>query len=125
MDLFYLLDVITEPNMCTALRPVWTIFGYIIWAIKIVVPLLLIISGMITMAQAIMKKDEKDIKAAQNFLVKKLIAAVIVYLIITAVGMVVGLVSKKTDYKTCAHCAFHPFDSEAGCGIILDDPTEQ
>lgn len=125
MNLFYLLVPASADSMCTTLAPVWTIFGYVIWAIKIVVPLLLIVSGMITMAQAIMKKDEKDIKNAQNFLVKKLIAAVIVYLIITATGMVVNLVSKNANYETCAHCAFHPFDTEAGCGIIKEDPTEE
>lgn len=46
-------------GMCESLKVVWTLFGYVIWAIKVVVPLLLIISGMITMAKAVMEKDEK------------------------------------------------------------------
>lgn len=101
-------------GMCEDLNVVWTIFGYVIWGIKVVVPLLLIISGMITMAHAVMEKDEKKIKDAQNLLVKKVIAAVIVYLVIVLTGVVVGLVADNS-WKTCANCAFHPFSD--GCGF--------
>ena len=80
-------------GMCEDLKVVWTLFGYVIWAIKVVVPLLLIISGMITMAKAVMEKDEKKIKDAQNLLIKKVIAAVIVYLVITVTKVVIGLVA--------------------------------
>ena len=37
-------------EFCNNFSPVWTIIGYVIFAIKVVVPLLLIISGMITLA---------------------------------------------------------------------------
>lgn len=110
MNLFYFL------GMCEDLSPVWTIFGYVIWGIKVVVPLLLIITGMITMAHAVMEKDEKAIKNAQNLLIKKVIAAVIVYLVIMLTGVVVNLVA-DSSWKTCAKCAFSPFDTSAGCGI--------
>lgn len=110
MNLFYFL------GMCEDLRPVWTIFGYVIWGIKVVVPLLLIITGMITMAHAVMEKDEKAIKSAQNLLVKKVIAAVIVYLVIMITGVIVNLVANDS-WKTCANCAFHPFDESAGCRL--------
>lgn len=110
MNLFYFL------GMCEDLSPVWTIFGYVIWGIKVVVPLLLIITGMITMAHAVMEKDEKAIKNAQNLLIKKVIAAVIVYLVIMITGVVVNLVA-DSSWKTCAKCAFSPFDTSAGCGI--------
>lgn len=115
MNLIFLLD--DTPALCTTLSPVWTIFGYIIWGIKIVVPLLLIITGMITMAHAVMEKDEKAIKSAQNLLVKKVIAAVIVYLVITLTGVIVNLVSGP-DFKGCAKCAFSPFSE--GCKIIAE-----
>ncbi len=106
----------TAEGLCGTLAPVWTIFGYIIFAIKVVVPLLLIVTGMIALAQAVMKQDEKDIKKAQGILIQKLIAAVLVYLVITITGVVVGLVmGGNADWKGCAKCAFHPFDTS--CGI--------
>ena len=114
----YLFLLETETTVCDSLIPVWTIFGYVIWGIKIVVPLLLIVSGMITMAHAVMEKDEKKIKDAQNLLVKKVIAAVIVYLVITITGVVVKLVSGP-DYRDCADCAFNPFGKS--CTIIEEE----
>lgn len=106
--MMYILDF-----TCGELNVVWTLFGYIIWGIKVVVPLLLIISGMITMAKAVMEKDEKKIKDAQNLLVKKVIAAVIVYLVITITKVVIGLVATD-DWKACVECAFSPFGANCG-----------
>ena len=102
-------------NICEKLSPVWTIFGYIIFAIKIVVPLLLVITGMITMAQAVMKQKEDEIKKAQQLLVHKLIAAVLVFLVVQIVSIVVNLVSGP-EWKSCAKCATNPFKS--GCYIV-------
>lgn len=114
MNYLFLLE--TASNLCETTKPVWTIFGYIVWGIKIAVPLLLIISGMITMAHAVMEKDEKAIKSAQSLLVKKVIAAVIVYLIISITGVVVGLVGGPNWDNSCYNCVFHPF--KGNCDII-------
>lgn len=116
--MFYMLVPADAPSFCDQLEPVWTIFGYIIFGIKIVVPLILIIYGMLDMTKAVMKKDEGEIKKAQSLLVKRLIAAVLVYLIITIVGIVVNLVySEDSQWKTCVRCAFHPFDD---CQVISE-----
>ena len=113
MNMFYILESL---NVCEGLDQVWTIIGYIIFAIQIVVPLLLIISGMITMAQAVLKQDEKDIKKAQSLLIKKIIAAVIVFLIIAVTKIVVNLIASG-GWEDCVKCALDPFSSEKGCGF--------
>lgn len=107
----------TGNDFCTNLIPVWTILGYVIFGIKVVVPLLLIISGMIDLAQAVMKQKEDDIKKAQGLLVKKLIAGVLVFLIVTIVSIVVGLVATD-DWETCTKCAISPFKPDNGCYIV-------
>lgn len=117
MNYLFLLD---ETTMCSDTEPVWTIFGYIIWAIKIVVPLLLIVSGMIVMAKAVMSKEEKEIKSAQQHLVKKVIAAVIVYLIITITGVIVKLVSNVSWDDSCYSCVWDPFSCH-----LTNDPTNK
>lgn len=116
MNLFYLLAETEQINICSGLNMVWTIFGYIILGIEVVVPLLLIVSGMITMAQAVMKQKEDDIKKAQSLLVKKIIAAVITFLVISITKMVVNLVTKDENWASCAKCVFDV--NGAGCGII-------
>ena len=94
-------------GMCESLKVVWTLFGYVIWAIKVVVPLLLIISGMITMAKAVMEKKEDDIKKAQNL-----------YLVITVTKVVISLVATG-DWETCVECAFNPFSGN--CEFVRTD----
>ena len=129
MNFIYLLN---DPlKICENLQPVWTIFGYIIFGIKVVVPLLLIITGMITMAQAVMKQEEKDIKKAQQTLIHKIIAAVIVFLVVQIVTIVVGIVGnydkEEKSWNECAKCALHPFRPGNECSIFgndTDTPTE-
>ena len=111
MNYLYLLDL----NLCSGeIVGVWTIFGYIIFGIQIVVPLLLIVYGMMDMAKAVTSDDEKKIKAAQDLLVKRIIAAALTFLIIFVVKVVVGLVGPK-NWADCIKCATNPFSS--GCGF--------
>ena len=69
-------------------------------AVLIAVPLLLIISGMITLAVSITKQKEDDIKKAQQLLVKKLIAGAIVFLLL---GLVKWMISYFKD-ESVARC---------------------
>ena len=87
------------------------VVGYVVFAIKIVVPIILIIVGMIDLAKAVSAKDEGEIKKAQQALVKKAIAAVLVFLVVTIVSILMGLVSKK-EYKDCMVCINRPFSSD-------------
>lgn len=116
MNLFSLLADVSNINICEGLSMVWTIFGYIVIGVQIVVPLLLIVSGMITMAQAVMGKKDDDIKKAQKLLVNKIIAAVICFLVIAFTKMIVNLVTKDENWTSCAKCVFDV--NAAGCGII-------
>lgn len=128
MNIFDMINVLDELGttgkdaFCGNLTPVWTILGYVIFGIKVVVPLLLIISGMIDLAQAVMKQKEDDIKKAQSLLIKKLITGVLVFLVITIVSIVVGLVFDNTEWKNCTKCALSPFSE--GCYVVDNGATE-
>ena len=63
----------------------------IVLAIQVVVPILLIIWGMIDFAKAIIGQDEDKIKAGQKLFMKRLIAAVVVFLIVTIVQLAIRL----------------------------------
>lgn len=121
-NLIMILDgEVATNNFCTTLTPVWSVFGYIIFAIKVVVPIILIVSGMYTMAKAVMEKKEDDIKKAQDLLIKKVIAAVLVFLVVTVTTMIVDLVGSG-EWKECAKCALHLPDGNT-CYVIKNDPT--
>ena len=61
---------------------------YAILAIKIFVPLVLIVFGMMDLAKAVMAQDDKIMKESQKRLISRIIYAVLVFLIISLVQMV-------------------------------------
>ena len=72
------------------------IVGLIYKAIQIGVPIILIIIGMFDMGKAITQQKEDEIKKAQSLLVKKAIAAGLVFLMFSLVQLVVSVVSPDT-----------------------------
>ena len=117
MNLFYLLAEASD--VCNALTPIMTLLGYVIFGIKVVVPVILIIIGMMDLAKSILEHDDGKIKAAQTSLIKKIVAAVCVYLVITLVGLIMSLIYPSWD-DNCAEavsCALtNPFDGN--CEVI-------
>lgn len=75
--------------------------------IKIVVPILLVVFGMLDLGKAVMAQKEDEIKKGQQTFVKRLIAAVVVFLVVFIVEIVVGLVAPKgenTNIWDCFNC---------------------
>ncbi len=66
-------------------------------AIRIGVPIILIIVGMVDMGKAITQQKEDEIKKAQQLLVKKAIAAVLVFLMLSLVSLLFSVVTKTDD----------------------------
>lgn len=69
----------------------------IVLAIQIVVPFLLIIWGMLDLGKAVMAQKEDEIKKGQQTFVKRIIAAVLLFFVITIATLVVNLVSEDSD----------------------------
>lgn len=76
--------------------------------IKIIVPIMLIIFGMLDLGKAVAAGKEDDIKKGQQTFMKRAIAAVIVFLIVAIVQIVIGLVGKantaNANVWTCVDC---------------------
>lgn len=87
-------------------------------AILIAVPLLLIISGMFSLASAIMKQKEEDVKKAQQLLVKKLIAGAIVFLLFALVRWLVSYFDN--DLTNCFDSLINYNKSSAVCEFQKD-----
>ena len=77
-------------------EPLLNITHLIYKAIQIGVPIILIIVGMFDMGKAITQQKEDEIKKAQSLLVKKAIAAGLVFLMFSLVQLVVSVVSPDT-----------------------------
>ncbi|HIQ90080.1 MAG TPA: hypothetical protein IAB27_00410 [Candidatus Coprosoma intestinipullorum] len=98
MDLFYVLE--GDSTLCGNIlvpNELFNLVSTIIQMIKIVVPILLIIWGMLDFAKSVVAKKEEDIKKYQKAFVSRLISALVVFLIVVIVQFAVNLVSSVEE----------------------------
>ena len=88
----------------------------IILAIQIFVPIVLVIFGMLDLAKAVMGQKEDEIKKGQQTFIKRIIAAAIVFFVITIVKMVLSFLAGGTEngsINQCVNCFIEGSGSEA------------
>lgn len=79
-------------------------------AIKIIVPIILIIFGIIEMLKAATANDEKVMKEAQGKLIKRIVYAVLIFFIVAIVQLVFNVLAKagsnesKNEIPACISC---------------------
>ena len=88
-------------DLCTEAKEILGVIHYVYLGIIIVVPIILIITGMIDLAKAVTEKKDDDIKKAQHTLVNKAISAALVFLVPFLVAIVMRAVSSGDGYKAC------------------------
>lgn len=82
--------------------------------IKIVIPILLVISGMISFLKVTYSNNTEDeLKKAKSKLISNIIAAAIIFFIISIVNFAVGLVAGKNNkFMNCINCFINPEQCE-------------
>ncbi|MBP3920319.1 MAG: hypothetical protein J6D28_02010 [Bacilli bacterium] len=78
--------------------------------IKIAVPILLVISGMITFLKVTFSSNvDEDMKKAKSKLINNIIAAVIIFFIISIINFAIGLVAGANNkFMSCVNCFINP-----------------
>lgn len=80
---------------------VFVIIRTVLKIVQWVVPVVLILLGTIDLVKAVSAGKEEDIKKNQGVLIKRAIAAVVVFLIPIIVSMVMGLIGTDKTWKGC------------------------
>ena len=98
----YIFNILDNANatLCEGIlvpNELFNVVATINKGIKIVVPILLIIWGMLDFTKSVVAKKEEDIKKYQKAFVSRLISALVVFLIIFIVQLAVNLVSGVED----------------------------
>ncbi len=98
-------------DFCVETSNLWQILGYVVLILKIVIPLLLIVLGMVDLGKAVVSSDEKAINKSVSTLIKRFIAAVVVFFIPTIVSALFSAVklitvdkNSNTGYNVCLQC---------------------
>ena len=81
-------------DACGGLLPlVKVIRKGLFWILYLIMPIVLILLVTIDIAKAVIASDEKEVKAAQSRLIKRVIYAVVVFLVPQLVSLIMGIVS--------------------------------
>ena len=87
----------------------------IIVVIKIAVPVLLVIFGMLDLFKGLTAQKEDEIKKGQNLFIKRLITAAIIFFVISIVQLLVSFVAGDEGIMTCANCFINGTKSDGTC----------
>lgn len=87
-------------DACHGLKNIILIVKFLLTIIQWVVPIILIVLGTIDLVKAVVAGKDDDIKKHQQTLIKRIIAAVIVFLIPMLVTVLMGWIGNN-DWRTC------------------------
>lgn len=105
-----------QDNFCLKTSAIWQFVGYGLYALKILVPLIIIILGVIDFSKATISSDDKAIPKAATTLIQRVILGLVVFLIPTIVNVVLNLVKESVSVvgntKACYSCLLDPNSDE-------------
>ncbi len=82
-------------DYCTDLTPLIKVIKAVLAVIQFVIPVLLIVLGTIDLGKAVISSDDKEVKAAQSRLIKRVIYAVAIFFVVLLVRLVMGIVGNS------------------------------
>ncbi len=104
----------TKNSPCTKLKPPLKFIGYIVFIIKILIPIVLIIFGVLDLFKAVTGgKDGEIVKSVKSFAFR-LIAGVAIFFVPSIVSFVFSLVdgfdSVESEFNICQKCVLDVFN---------------
>lgn len=103
-------DVIAD--FCTETSRAWRVFGYLITALKILIPVIIIVMGSLDLGKAVVANSEDEMKKATQVLIKRIIAGIVIFFIPTIINLVLKLASNYVGVVSsgsgCIECVSKP-----------------
>ena len=93
-----------DANTCGGLLNIVVLLRKVIDILKILIPIGLILFGLIDLGKAVIAGKEDEMKKAQGLLLKRVIYAVVVFLVVQIVIFATGLVGEKS-WQNCWNAA--------------------
>lgn len=78
------------------------------FAVKVFIPIILIFFGILDMGKAVIQQKEDEIKKSEMLFIKRIIAAILVFLVASIVQIIFGFLGNKSegnqDITGCIDC---------------------
>ncbi len=111
--------VVDASSFCKDSAQIWKLLGVVINVFKIAIPVIIVLLALLDLGKAVMAGEEKEIKATQKLLIKRLVYGVLIFFVVTLVQMIFGMIgvdtkqvdengNVKDDSAYCWACATEP-----------------
>lgn len=104
-----------DMTFCEDSAPIWQYVGYILLALKTIIPLVIIILGIFDLANAVVSKDDQAVSKASKSIAKRLIMGIAIFFVPTIISYVFSLVSDASPFiakmEGCQLCLLRPTSS--------------
>lgn len=113
---------LSKLEFCAKTSVIWQIVGWVVLVVKIVIPVLLIILGVVDFSKAAVFGKDDEVKKSVTSLMWRAISAVVIFFIPTVVTLAMGLITNfkdsgaAADFKVCKTCILDP----ANCDTSKD-----
>ena len=95
-------------SFCDGTAGVWGVIGWFVVILKIIIPLILIVMGMIDLGKAVISSKEDAINKAVTTLIKRFIAAVVVFFVPSIVSALFSATTSvdltSNNVNKCVQC---------------------
>lgn len=121
----FMLIAAGTSSFCHDTAGIWGLLGYVVVILKIVIPLILIVLGMVDLGKAVVESDDKAISKAVNMLLHRFIAAVVVFFVPTIVSALFNAVANinyndDPDLNVCMQCLTNRNGTKYSCTSPTD-----
>lgn len=92
-----ILSVCSDPDVLSVMN----IINNVIYILKVLVPIIIVITSIISFSKAVMYEEDKAIKGAAHLLFVKIIVGAMIFFIPTFMGAIINLAAPNSDYVSC------------------------
>ena len=84
------------------------IIAVVLMAIRIIVPIVLIVTGMAGLIKAMISSDEREVKIELKKLIPKVIFAIIIFILPAAIAMLMRMMNLNSTWTSYSSCIAKP-----------------
>ena len=101
-------------DFCYKTATVWQMVGKFLFILKILIPILIIVLGMIDFGKSAISSDEKVMQKSAMSLVKRIIIGIAIFFVPLLVKIIFNMIGQfssemKKDYINCVNCLTSPY----------------
>lgn len=102
-------------DFCGTTARFWQLAGYVLYIIKVLIPLIIIILGAIDFAKALTSNKDDEINNATKKLIVRMVIGIVIFFIPLLISTIFGLIKNANPYldkvDACQTCLLKPFNS--------------